>query len=85
MRRVCGIRVVCEAREAGGRHPRERGGALERDGEVAREEPVQDAVGELDDLVGAGGDRRARDDLVDRVRHLGAALEREAGRADPAG
>ena len=77
MRRVCGIGIVCQARQPGGRHPRERGGPIEGDGEVAREEAVQDAVGELDDLVGAGRDRRARDDLVDRVRHLGAALERE--------
>ena len=55
MRRVRGIRIVGEAREARRDDPRERGGAIERDREVAREQPVQDAVGELGHLVGPVG------------------------------
>ena len=46
MGRVRGIRVVGEAREARSDDPREGGGAIQRDREVAREQTVQDAVGE---------------------------------------
>ena len=76
--------VVGEVRGAGGLHPAERRGAVERDGEVALEDAAQDRVDQRDELVRPGRRGRSRDDGIGRRRARRArartAAPRSAGR-----
>src|SRR6185312_9711261 len=72
--------VIREARVARREQAAERGRALECHGEVALEQSAQDLIGERHDLVWPGGNRRARNDGVDRGGGVTAPLEEKADR-----
>ena len=73
--RLGGVLVVGDGRASRGRHPAERGRPIERDGEVALEQPAKDAVGQFGDLGRPGRRGRSGHHRVDRRDHLRAALK----------
>ena len=73
------VRVIRKARRSGCTNPAERRRPIERNAEVSREESAQDLVCELGDLVRPRRHGRARNDRVDRLENLAAALEQQAG------